>query len=117
MSAPTETDKNTSPGGPESPTTARPLEMDDDDVQDSGIVGDDASKTTGLICCSRLLDMLPALVDAIKSHGLVLVTDKSSEATSAVNSMADPFPKLPKGVDGVLKGHSILRFNESIDME
>ncbi|KAG7104273.1 Ankyrin repeat protein nuc-2 like [Verticillium longisporum] len=71
----------------------------------------------GLICCSRLLDMLPALVDAIKSHGLVLVTDKSSEATSAVNSMADPFPKLPKGVDGVLKGHSILRFNESIDME
>ncbi|KAG7134495.1 CUE domain-containing protein 5 like [Verticillium longisporum] len=46
MSAPTETDKNTSPGAPESPTTARPLEMDDDDVQDSGIVGDDASKTT-----------------------------------------------------------------------
>lgn len=46
MSAPTETDKNTSPGAPESPTTARPLEMDDDDVQDSGIVGDDTSKTT-----------------------------------------------------------------------
>ncbi|KAM7208679.1 ankyrin repeat protein nuc-2 [Naviculisporaceae sp. PSN 640] len=37
----------------------------------------------GLICCSRLLDMLPALIDAIKSHGLALVIDRSGEELSA----------------------------------
>lgn len=31
-----------SPTGAESPTTARPLEMDDDDVQESGTLGNDA---------------------------------------------------------------------------
>ncbi|WZH39357.1 Ankyrin repeat nuc-2 [Fusarium acuminatum] len=69
----------------------------------------------GLICYSRLLDMVPALVDAIKSHGLALVTDKSSDSPDA-SPMTDPFPRPPKGVDGVLKTHGILRFNDSIDM-
>jgi hypothetical protein len=31
-----------SPTGAESPTTVRPLEMDDDDVQESGVLGTDA---------------------------------------------------------------------------
>ncbi|KAK3304257.1 uncharacterized protein B0T15DRAFT_234177 [Chaetomium strumarium] len=73
----------------------------------------------GLICCERLLDMVPALVDAIKSHGLALVVDKSGagpKAPEPSNSLADPFPRLPKGVDGVLKGNGVLRFNESIDV-
>ncbi|KAI8253783.1 Ankyrin repeat protein nuc-2 [Colletotrichum sp. SAR 10_99] len=69
----------------------------------------------GLICCSRLLEMVPALVDAIKSHGLALVTDKSLDPSNT-NSLSDPFPRLPKGVDGVLKSHGVLRFNESIDV-
>ncbi|KAJ4007084.1 phosphate system positive regulatory protein pho81 [Fusarium irregulare] len=69
----------------------------------------------GLICYSPLLDMVPALVDAIKSHGLALVTDKSSDSPNA-SPMTDPFPRPPKGVDGVLKSHGILRFNDSIDM-
>ncbi|KAM5343063.1 hypothetical protein ACJ41O_014029 [Fusarium nematophilum] len=69
----------------------------------------------GLICYSRLLDMVPALVDAIKSHGLALVMDKSSDSPDA-SPMTDPFPRPPKGVDGVLKSHGILRFNDSIDM-
>lgn len=90
----------------------------------------------GLICFSRLLvsfpsdyfssilrllrltvlkkDMVPALVDAIKSHGLALVTDKSDSPDA--NPLTDPFPRPPKGVDGVLKSHGILRFNDSIDM-
>ncbi|KAL1879114.1 hypothetical protein VTK73DRAFT_7338 [Phialemonium thermophilum] len=33
--------------GPESPTTARPLEMDDDDVQESGVLGDDTAQKPG----------------------------------------------------------------------
>jgi len=61
-------------------------------------------------------DMVPALVDAIKSHGLALVVDKSGEKQPDFNPLADPFPRLPKGVDGLLKGNGILRFNESIDV-
>lgn len=60
-------------------------------------------------------DMVPALVDAIKSHGLALVMDKSSDSPDA-SPLTDPFPRPPKGVDGVLKSHGILRFNDSIDM-
>ncbi|KAK3372827.1 ankyrin repeat protein nuc-2 [Lasiosphaeria ovina] len=71
----------------------------------------------GLICCSRLLDMVPALVDAIKSHGLALVVDKSGERPGPIlTSLAGPFPRLPKGVDGLLKDNGVLRFNESIDV-
>ncbi|KAK3321190.1 ankyrin repeat protein nuc-2 [Cercophora scortea] len=71
----------------------------------------------GLICCQRLLDMVPALIDAIKSHGLALVVDKSGEEKQAeFGSLADPFPRLPKGVDGLLKRNGVLRFNESIDV-
>ncbi|EFY87862.1 Ankyrin repeat protein nuc-2 [Metarhizium acridum CQMa 102] len=88
----------------------------------------------GLICYSKLLvsvylppgvwncfadlehqDMVPALVDAIKSHGLALVMDKSTDSPGT-SPMTDPFPRPPKGVDGVLKNHGILRFNDSIDM-
>ncbi|KAL3422460.1 Ankyrin repeat protein nuc-2 [Phlyctema vagabunda] len=70
----------------------------------------------GLICCSRLLDMIPALIEAIKSQGLVLVTDKSAEVVPDRNIRSDPFPRLPDGIDGVLKANGVLRFNETIDM-
>lgn len=65
-------------------------------------------------------DMVPALIDAIKSQGLVLVTDKSAEHIHDAGitdlAMTDPFPRLPEGIDGVLKANGVLRFNESIDM-
>lgn len=88
----------------------------------------------GLICCSRLLvnfplrkhfswpqltisqDMVPALIEAIKAQGLVLVTDKSGEPIPETNIYSDPFPRLPEGIDGVMKTNGVLRFNESIDM-
>lgn len=63
--------------------------------------------------------MVPALVEAIKSQGLALVVDKSAEAPVASNDvhpLADPFPRMPKGVDGMLKNNGVLRFNESIDV-
>ncbi|GAP90979.2 putative ankyrin repeat protein nuc-2 [Rosellinia necatrix] len=66
----------------------------------------------GLICSARLLDMVPALVDAIKSHGLALVVDQSAKQQAHI----DAFPRTPNGVDGVLKSNGILRFNESIDV-
>ena len=60
--------------------------------------------------------MVPALAEAIKSQGLVLVMDKSSEPLSINESQDDPFPRLPEGIDGVLKANGVLRFNETIDM-
>lgn len=59
--------------------------------------------------------MVPALIDAIKSEGLALVIDRSTEPEPR-ETLADPFPKLPKGVDGLLKGNGVLRFNETIDV-
>lgn len=60
--------------------------------------------------------MVPALVEAIKSQGLVLVTDKSSEHAIIPGIHGDPFPRLQDGIDGVLKANGVLRFNETIDM-
>jgi CDK inhibitor PHO81 len=63
-------------------------------------------------------DTVPALIESIKSSGLVLVTDKSTEhgASSLATPFSDPFPRLPEGIDGVLKANGVLRFNETIDM-
>jgi CDK inhibitor PHO81 len=89
----------------------------------------------GLICCGRLLvryflpynfsldvgcanikqDMVPALIDAVKSQGLVLVTDRSTCAP-AQSDPRNPFPRLPEGIDGELKGNGVLKFIESIEM-
>lgn len=60
--------------------------------------------------------MVPALIEAIKAQGLVLVTDRSGESRMNVTQMSEPFPRLPEGIDGVLKANGVLRFNESIDM-
>ena len=60
---------------------------------------------------------MPALIEAIKSQGLVLVTDKSAEQEPVINGpFSNPFPRLLEGIDGVLKANGVLRFNESIDM-
>jgi len=60
--------------------------------------------------------MVPALIEAIKAQGLVLVTDKTAEPDTEATNLNDPFPRLLEGIDGVLKANGVLRFNESIDM-
>ena len=60
--------------------------------------------------------MIPALIESIKAQGLVLVTDKTAEPDVEKSVLTNPFPRLPEGIDGVLKGNGVLRFNESIDM-
>ncbi|KAI4120573.1 MAG: hypothetical protein LQ338_006917 [Usnochroma carphineum] len=62
----------------------------------------------GLVCSSRLLHLVPALIEAIKVAGLVLVMDTSEDEGRS--------DRLLEGVDGVLKGNGVLRFNEMIDM-
>jgi CDK inhibitor PHO81 len=60
--------------------------------------------------------MVPALIEAIKSQGLVLIIDKSAEQMLDKGINVDPFPRLPEGIDGVLKANGVLRFNETIDI-
>ncbi|KAL5439641.1 hypothetical protein PMIN06_009881 [Paraphaeosphaeria minitans] len=75
----------------------------------------------GLICSSRLLGLAPAIIESIKTAGLVLVTDVSDNAAheNAQTNLGVARPIgdfMPNGVDGILKGNGVLRFNESIDM-
>jgi len=75
----------------------------------------------GLICSSRLLSLAPALIDSIKTAGLVLVTDITESPTEGLIQrdahIAQPCGQTtPDGVDGCLKGNSILCFNKTVDM-
>ena len=53
-------------------------------------------------------------MESIKVAGLVLVADTSEE-----RAQIGPAPRtfcMPDGVDGILRGNGVLRFNEMIDM-
>lgn len=63
---------------------------------------------------STIQNMLPSLIESIKVAGLVLVTDTSEEAPST--GAAARSYRMPEGVDGILRGNGVLRFNEMIDM-
>jgi CDK inhibitor PHO81 len=66
--------------------------------------------------------LAPALIESIKTAGLVLVTDITdspveSTAESASLHVANPRRQnTPDGVDGYLKGNGVLCFNETVDM-
>lgn len=68
---------------------------------------------------------MPALVDSIKELGLVLVADTSDEpsekivpagmTTTTTTPNAAAY-RMPAGVNGVMRGSGVLRFNDTIDM-
>ncbi|KAI9819419.1 MAG: phosphate system positive regulatory protein pho81 [Thelocarpon impressellum] len=71
----------------------------------------------GLICCSQLLDMVPALIESVKVAGLVLVKNMSGEgAPGDLAASAPAFQLEQDGVDGVLWDNGVLRFHETIDV-
>lgn len=76
----------------------------------------------GMMCSSRILQRVPALVETIKQAGLVMVSDISDQNGSDSQTGAtggagtDGYVAMPDGVNGVMKMNGILRFNESIDM-
>lgn len=78
----------------------------------------------GLACRARLLDAVPALIEAIKVAGLVLVSDASVSAASPAVGAASassgiaspPFAGVPDGIDGIMKEVGVLRFNETVDV-
>ncbi|KAK5134273.1 hypothetical protein LTR08_006817 [Meristemomyces frigidus] len=65
----------------------------------------------GLICESRLLDLVPALVSSIKEAGLVLISDYSRDIKHRRPSVLS----LAQGVDGMLMENALLRFRDTID--
>jgi CDK inhibitor PHO81 len=66
-----------------------------------------------LTCRSRILEMVPALIETIKEAGLVLVVDTTDEPANEDNAR---WTLMPEGVNGIMKSKGILRFNETIDM-
>ncbi|EWG50386.1 hypothetical protein FVEG_09625 [Fusarium verticillioides 7600] len=86
MSAPGETNKATAESGPESPTTARPLDLDDDDVQESGVLD---SNTT------------PAAATNTTT------TQAQAQAPTPTNETAPPKP--PRPVSEAQKNETILK--------
>jgi CDK inhibitor PHO81 len=60
--------------------------------------------------------MVPALVDAIRELGLVLVMDASNETTELESGTNKAWSQMHEGVNGILKGTGTLRFHDTIDM-
>jgi CDK inhibitor PHO81 len=69
----------------------------------------------GLVCSSRLLDLIPALVSSVKEAGLVLISDYSHASSSIMGAGQPTLHGLPKGVDGLLMENAVLRFKGAID--
>ncbi|KAL1953488.1 hypothetical protein VTO42DRAFT_2767 [Malbranchea cinnamomea] len=87
-----------------------------------------ANNLMGIICRSSLLNVMPALVESIKERGLVLIADTSDEmldqsqplaaftALGRVSGATHWGYRMPLGVNGVMRGCGVLRFNDAIDM-
>jgi CDK inhibitor PHO81 len=73
----------------------------------------------GLICTSRLLELVPALVASVKEAGLVLISDYSHDVKHSSGSgqpgAAPSVLSLGEGVDGLVAGNGVLRFREAVD--
>ena len=66
----------------------------------------------GLVCSSRLLDLVPALISSIKEAGLVLISDYSHDF---MRGRPASVLNLPRGVDGLLLENAVLRFKDTVE--
>ncbi|KXT17637.1 hypothetical protein AC579_10152 [Pseudocercospora musae] len=65
----------------------------------------------GLICTSRLLELVPALISSVKEAGLVLIADYSRDQVRQRPTVLS----LAKGVDGLLSSNAVLKFRDTIE--
>lgn len=65
----------------------------------------------GLVCTSRLLELVPALVSSVKEAGLVLIADYSRDLVRQRPTVLG----LAKGVDGLLSSNAVLRFRDTVE--
>lgn len=70
----------------------------------------------GIICSSKLLDLAPKLAEAIKTAGLVLISDVSATSSTTESAARRQLGPPSDGVDGMLRKNGVLRFHESVDM-
>ncbi|KAI9686589.1 MAG: phosphate system positive regulatory protein pho81 [Bathelium mastoideum] len=72
----------------------------------------------GLICSSKLLKLVPALIESIKVAGLVLISDISDGDgnLAQTNIGSSSLNGIPQGVDGIFNADGVLRFTETIDL-
>lgn len=71
----------------------------------------------GLVCRSRILDAVPALVSSIKVAGLVLVSDASVEPEKrSRGGLATAASSIPEGIDGILRRDGVMNFNKTLDV-
>ena len=82
---------------PESPTTARPLEMDDDDVQDTSIIANDATATPA---------KTPATTKPTDPEGQISATEVPAEARAEQEA---PPTKPPRPMSEAQKNEHILK--------
>jgi CDK inhibitor PHO81 len=68
----------------------------------------------GLVCTSRLLELVPALVASVKEAGLVLISDYSHDVRHSARAPPSVLG-LGEGVDGLVAGNGVLRFREAVD--
>ncbi|KAJ4153014.1 hypothetical protein LMH87_009526 [Akanthomyces muscarius] len=95
-----ETDKPSKPtveDVPESPTTARPLEMDDDDVQDTSIIANDATATP---------TKTPATTKPTDPEGQISATEVPAETRAEQEA---PPAKPPRPMSEAQKNEHILK--------
>ncbi|CAG9938809.1 unnamed protein product [Clonostachys rosea f. rosea IK726] len=97
MSTPADTNKNTVESGAESPTTARPLEMDDDDVQETGILGGEGNSTTSPSGQTSNTTAVPAST-----------TENTTQSTTATRDEVPP-SKPPRPLTEAQKNEAILK--------
>lgn len=97
MAAPTETTKPSTDSGAESPTTARPLDLDDDDVQETGIIGEDGSTTTTAPATSTTKP-LPATVEDEPPKPPAKPQRQPTEAQTNEMILKEAFPGVEIGV-------------------
>lgn len=91
--------KTTSESGPESPTTARPFDLDDDDVQESGILGgDDGNNTTAAAATNTSASQAPAQAPPAQAQ---------AQAQTPTNETAPPKP--PRPVSETQQNETILK--------
>ena len=71
----------------------------------------------GLICSSRVLDLVPPLISSIKVAGLVLASDASGVKNAPTrNAASPPLQGVLDGVDGILRDNGVLRFHDSVEI-
>jgi hypothetical protein len=89
--------KPTADSGAESPTTARPLDLDDDDVQETGLIGEDGV-TTATTTTSATSKPLPATVEDEEGPKPPKPQRPASEAQNNEMILKEAFPGVDLGV-------------------